>query len=256
MIDKRELLQKARERNLNLQIIEKDYVLGWLLFGFRGFDKLAFKGGTSLAKIYFPHTWRLSEDLDFALQGNDFKTITGNLDKIFAELRRESGIRFDLKSQFANPEYLQLKIRYEAVIGKNWAKVDVTKEKVLAPVLNKSLNKIYSDYPDFTIRVESLEEIFAEKLRALLERKKSRDYYDAWRLCSMEFQKNKVNALFKKKRKLMDIEFVETSQFFPKNIFDILQPYWERELGRLINPLPDLKNVLIELQRKIGFLKP
>jgi integrase len=34
LIDRRELLAKARERHLNLNIIEKDYVLGWLLYGF------------------------------------------------------------------------------------------------------------------------------------------------------------------------------------------------------------------------------
>lgn len=42
LIDKREILEKARARNLNLQIVEKDYVLGWLLYGLRGFDHLAF----------------------------------------------------------------------------------------------------------------------------------------------------------------------------------------------------------------------
>jgi len=61
LIDKRELLEKARERNLNLQIIEKDYVLGWLLFGFVQFDNLAFKGGTALAKVYFPHAWKVAQ---------------------------------------------------------------------------------------------------------------------------------------------------------------------------------------------------
>jgi predicted nucleotidyltransferase component of viral defense system len=37
LIDKRELLSIARKRNLNLNIVEKDYVLGWLLFGFSRF---------------------------------------------------------------------------------------------------------------------------------------------------------------------------------------------------------------------------
>ncbi len=130
MIDKREPLEKARSRNLNLQIVEKDYVLGWLLYGLRGFNDLAFKGGTALAKVYFPHTWRLSEDLDFAFQGESFEVIPETLGDIFSELREKSEIRFEIKSQFSNPIYLQLKIRYDAVIGKNWAKVDVTKAEL------------------------------------------------------------------------------------------------------------------------------
>lgn len=65
MIDRRELLQKTREMKLTLGMIEKDYVLGWLLFGLSGIRDLTFKGGTALSKIYFPRLWRLSEDLDF-----------------------------------------------------------------------------------------------------------------------------------------------------------------------------------------------
>jgi uncharacterized protein len=256
LIDKRELLEKARSRNLNLQIVEKDYVLGWLLYGLRGFNDLAFKGGTALAKVHFPNTWRLSEDLDFAFQGENFEVIPETLGDIFSELREKSGIKFELKSQFSNPIYLQLKIRYEAVIGKNWAKVDVTKERPLDAVYHKPLSRIYSDYPVFAVKVESLEEIFAEKLRALLERKKSRDYYDIWRLCSTDFQKEKIKNLFEKKRKLNTVEFLGTKQFFPDDIFDILQPYWERELGRLLSPLPDLNDVLAELKDKVGFLEP
>lgn len=59
MIDKRELLEKTRERNLNLQMIEKDYILGWLLFGISKIPDLVFKGGTALSKIYFSRIWRL-----------------------------------------------------------------------------------------------------------------------------------------------------------------------------------------------------
>jgi predicted nucleotidyltransferase component of viral defense system len=66
LIDRRELLVRARERHLPLMMIEKDYVLGWVLFGLMWVPELVFKGGTVLAKVYFPRTWRLSEDLDFA----------------------------------------------------------------------------------------------------------------------------------------------------------------------------------------------
>jgi predicted nucleotidyltransferase component of viral defense system len=65
LIDRRELLERARTRNLPLTIVEKDYVLGWLLFGLSRISNLVFKGGTALSKIYFPEVWRLSEDLDF-----------------------------------------------------------------------------------------------------------------------------------------------------------------------------------------------
>jgi predicted nucleotidyltransferase component of viral defense system len=50
LIDKRELLDESRERNLTLGMIEKDYVLGWMLFGFGTIKGLTFKGGTALSR--------------------------------------------------------------------------------------------------------------------------------------------------------------------------------------------------------------
>jgi predicted nucleotidyltransferase component of viral defense system len=52
-------------------VVEKDYVLGWILAGMYGHEELAeswvFKGGTCLKKCYF-ETYRFSEDLDFTLR--------------------------------------------------------------------------------------------------------------------------------------------------------------------------------------------
>ena len=178
MIDKRELLAWARERRLPLMMIEKDYVLGWVLFGLMQIPGLVFKGGTALAKVYFPRTWRLSEDLDFVTAAERWEELPGQIPEALNRAASESGIRLTKKSQHSNPGYLQLKIRYEGLLGKNWLKVDVTLEPPIGKVLSKSLSRSYSDYPDFTVKVESLEEIFAQKLRALVQRKKVRDYYE------------------------------------------------------------------------------
>ena len=64
-----EIKSKARELNMNPDIIEKDYVIGWLLYGIwrAGLWKmLAFKGGTCIKKTYIKD-YRFSEDLDFNL---------------------------------------------------------------------------------------------------------------------------------------------------------------------------------------------
>src|SRR5271168_1421467 len=70
MIDRRELLLLAENLGLQPQIVEKDYVLGWLLAGIRANadlgDHWVFKGGTCLKKCYF-ETYRFSEDLDFTI---------------------------------------------------------------------------------------------------------------------------------------------------------------------------------------------
>ena len=70
MIGRIDIEQRVREWNLRADIVEKDYVLGWLLWGigtepvFR--ETWAFKGGTCLQKVF--GLGRYSEDLDFTLQ--------------------------------------------------------------------------------------------------------------------------------------------------------------------------------------------
>lgn len=251
LIDKRELLEKARQRNLALAITEKDYIIGWLLFGLSRIPNLAFKGGTALSKVYFPATWRLSEDVDFANIGTHLE-VTDRLNEVFGLIKEKSGINFVLKSKYSNPDYLQLKIQYAAILSKNWVKVDVTREVPIDQVSSKGLQRVYSDYPSFEIKVESFEEIFAEKVRTVMERTKCRDYYDIWRLTKLEVNLQKIKQIFRKKCEVKHIDFQGVDQIFPKDIEQILKPYWERELGMLVYPLPRLEKVLTDLKNRLG----
>ena len=74
MIDRREVMDFSRELGLTANVIEKDYVLGWVLAGISNHSELtsnwAFKGGTCLKKCYF-ETYRFSEDLDFTIISPD-----------------------------------------------------------------------------------------------------------------------------------------------------------------------------------------
>ncbi len=70
MIQKPEILAVSNEKSLRPDVVEKDYILGWLLAGISAHSLLSetwvFKGGTCLKKCYFD-TYRFSEDLDFTL---------------------------------------------------------------------------------------------------------------------------------------------------------------------------------------------
>ena len=70
MIDRREILDIAGTYGLRPQIVEKDYVLGWVLASIyeqaTPAESWIFKGGTCLEQCYF-ETYRFSEDLDFTL---------------------------------------------------------------------------------------------------------------------------------------------------------------------------------------------
>lgn len=69
MIDKDEIMAMAGETGLRPDVVEKDFVLGWMLAAIDNSELLqswVFKGGTCLKKCFF-ETYRFSEDLDFTL---------------------------------------------------------------------------------------------------------------------------------------------------------------------------------------------
>jgi hypothetical protein len=88
MIDKREILETASALRLLPHVVEKDYVLGWLLAGINAHPALAtswvFKGGTCLKKCYF-ETYRFSEDLDFTLR-DEVQIDEGFLRRVLGEV--------------------------------------------------------------------------------------------------------------------------------------------------------------------------
>ena len=254
LIEKRELLAKARERHLPLLMIEKDYVLGWVLFGMMQIPDLVFKGGTALAKVYFPKTWRLSEDLDFVIPPERWSKLPSQIPEALKKVAIESKIGLTIKSQHLNPGYLQLKIQYSGPLGKNWLKVDVTPDTPLSKILSKPLSRSYSDYPDFRVRVESLEEIFAQKLRALVERKKVRDYYDIWKMTEQTINQAELGHLFVEKLKVKGIKWNGFQDIFPSDLETTLAGYWEKELGRLVWPVPKMHSILKQLKDSLNWL--
>ena len=70
MITRADIVARVSEWGLTEEVIEKDYVLGWLLWGIGADPVLGqswiFKGGTCLKKCYI-ETHRFSEDLGFTV---------------------------------------------------------------------------------------------------------------------------------------------------------------------------------------------
>jgi len=64
VITRADIVERVREWELAEQVVEKDYVLGWLLWGIGSDSALSqhwvFKGGTRLKKCYI-ETYRFSE---------------------------------------------------------------------------------------------------------------------------------------------------------------------------------------------------
>jgi predicted nucleotidyltransferase component of viral defense system len=200
MISKNEILELATQANLQPHVVEKDYVLGWLLAGINNHPALCeswvFKGGTCLKKCYF-ETYRFSEDLDFTLR--DASHINADfLRNIFTEIAGwvydQSGIEIPtdrlLFEIFKNPRGIdacQGRIYYGGPMGFSSKhsmpkiKLDLTVDEVLVeePVMTP-VRHGYSDAPadGITVQSYSYAEVFAEKIRALKERTRPRDLYD------------------------------------------------------------------------------
>lgn len=197
MISKRELFDLRNEWQLDLAVIEKDYVLGWLLAGVAQEPALAqtwvFKGGTCLRKCYY-ETYRFSEDLDFTIV-NRGPEAPEDLVPIFTRIGEwiveQSGIElvlgdraFERRVNRRGKETTGGKIAFR---GPNPPrslpniKLDITSDEVLldGPDL-RPIEHPYSDQPlpVHGVYCYTIVELFAEKLRALAERCRPRDLYD------------------------------------------------------------------------------
>lgn len=255
MLSKEEIMRIAGEKDLNPSAISKDYVLGWILFGISKSsigDNLIFKGGTALSKIHFPEGWRLSEDLDFTLVDN---VAPETLEKILKEevpkiIKDAIGMDLRLKDRpYSNEGFYQSRFQYDGPLGKDTVKIKITREQTIGELETKKMPQVF-DYPSFDVRVYSLDEILAEKIRSIIQRKKIRDYYDVWRLLKTgKFNKEKVKLLFLEKCRTKGMTYAGIDQFFPDGIAKTLEPYMETGLMRLSREsLPQLQSVLDELR--------
>lgn len=198
MIDRQEIMEFAREFGLAPHVIEKDYVLGWMLAGISDDPDIGpswvFKGGTCLKKCYF-ETYRFSEDLDFTLTDPahlDGSSLVATFTRIAEWIYAQTGIevprdtiRFELYDNPRGNRSAQGRVGYRGPMGRGGdaprIKLDLTNDEalVLEPTV-RDVHHPYSDRPDegMHIRCYSFEEVFAEKIRALAERGRPRDLYD------------------------------------------------------------------------------
>jgi predicted nucleotidyltransferase component of viral defense system len=198
LIDRREILEIAAQTSLTPHVVEKDYVLGWMLAGIYAHEELAeswlFKGGTCLKKCFF-ETYRFSEDLDFTLR-DEVHIEVGFLKRVFGEvgawIYNETGIEVPADKQefdvYQNPRgtiSCQGKISYKGPVSSTHSlpriKLDLTAdERVVLPPVTAEIFHPYSDVPEEGIEVLAYDyvEAFAEKFRALCERARPRDLYD------------------------------------------------------------------------------
>jgi len=186
MIKQSEIKNIARQRNVPISTIERDYTQNWILLFI---PKMAFKGGTCLRKVYFEE-YRFSDDLDFTLLE---ETNISDLEEIILnsiqQAKTQSNIEFidEINSKEVRNGYsFDIYFRITRTTGSPLKiKIDITKkenEYIIDQITQKVINNPYSDKIDTKVFTYSLDEIFAEKTRSLFERTRPRDVYDVWYL--------------------------------------------------------------------------
>ena len=260
MIEKNEILKMAAGLDLNPDTVEKDYVLGWMLFGInqhREISNWAFKGGTSLKKCFF-ETFRFSEDLDFTLSEQSHLAENFLL-KTFIEitdfLSEEVGIvffndRFKFKIiDKGNGKYsAQGKIHYNGPLrrrqGVATIKLDLTTDEILVlKTVKKKVHHPYTDEPSQGIYANcyAFEEIVAEKIRALAQRARPRDLYDVvhfFRNRQMIDNPTLVYNVLQKKCSYKKIEIPTFQHIEEHEKLDELEPQWKFMLAHQLSHLP------------------
>lgn len=260
MISRREIIDASSALSLLPQVVEKDYVLGWVLAGINHHPELAeswiFKGGTCLKKCFF-ETYRFSEDLDFTLRDAahiDPTFLTATFAEVAGWVYDRTGIELppDLQTfeVYPNPRgnpSCQGKLSYRGPIsprsgGLPRIKLDLTADEhvALAP-LPVSIFHPYSDAPDNGIHIlaYTYEEAFAEKVRALAERTRPRDLYDVVDLYRNEEARPSPSVLLDVLRQKCEFKGIST----PSDISDLsryrddLAGAWDHMLRRQLPAL-------------------
>lgn len=266
MISQEDVQKTANYWKLPDHIIEKDYVLGWLLWGIAKHPILSkswvLKGGLALKKCYVD-THRHSQDMDFTVipegpwQPEDLQSI---FEEILAQIEQASGIHLTTKEpRFTirpHGNSCEGRIYYVGPRGNpspTAAKIDITHaEDLMRPIVLRSISHPYpDDFPDETqIYCYSFEELFAEKIRALAERARPSDLYDIiylFRRSDLHAEPELISEILEYKCDFKGIDVPYLSDIDQETHRNEIELRWEPMLGRAVGLLPDLSDYWDEL---------
>jgi len=172
----RQQLEIINRRTLRypLQTAEKDYFLALVMQLISASplgEKLVFKGGTALHHCYLEQS-RFSEDLDFSsnqvnLSLEDIRGMFTPVNFLVVKKDYQSGATIKIERlQYTGPLTLPNSLKVE---------IDLLQNVLLPPKIMKYTN-VWG--LDFKVRVMDVREICAEKIRAMSDRARYRDFYD------------------------------------------------------------------------------
>jgi len=173
---------------------------------------------------------------------------------------RASGIDFavtkhrELQKEAYPTHYVDIDIQYTAVLGhKNTTSLDVMIDEYVA-FDSVDHRHSYQDVPEFEVTAYSLEEIFAEKLRALYQRSQARDYYDLYRMITeADIDDSGILPAFSRKCEHDGLD-IDPQDGLPREKRDEIRDGWQQTLPDLVADLPEFDQVYEVLEEYVESL--
>ena len=252
MITESEVKHIAKSAGVPLVSVEKDYVMGWLLWGVYNIAELGrnlvLKGGNCLRKVYFADT-RFSDDLDFTAHNlRSEMEFLANLNRLCEYVEPKSGIAFDLDrtrvdlKPTPDKERLALdgRVYFAGFAGDSSltmrVKFDVSEfERIVLPVQQHEILHSYSDHDDCRVVVQtySLEEVLAEKLRSWIQRTRARDLFDVVKIVqsgAVPISKMNVLSAFFQKTVFKDMPIAGKNELLYEPKFSTIASSWLKSI--------------------------
>ena len=251
MIRKENLKQYCKQLKYNMAQVEKDYLqhLFLLYLSSEIGTEFVFKGGTALQKCL--GLKRFSEDLDFTFQGEN-----NNISEIVNNIAQEMNVLYETDVKIPkqhrktdDSEKFILRIKGPLFIPENNSslsslRIDVSlPEQILSDPVFMTITPIYNTVSSYSVNLMSIEEMLAEKIRAILSRDKARDVYDMWFLL--------------KKNVPVNIEFVKQKLAYTQHTYSVSllleeiknkAGIWDKELTSLLIDYPKFQLVFDEIR--------
>lgn len=239
MIPQAEIRRRARSRGLQESHILRDYVLNHVLVNIsQSFPELVFRGGTALARVYWPD-FRLSEDLDFIAEDR-----VDNLETRLNASVAESSKRIDrrLAFRFGPAKGGWSRSTVESEFGELVLDINLN-ERAYLPVVEKALNLQYSDLnQEVPVRCLSISEILGNKWFMLEDRREPRDLYDLWAALT------KFGVPFEMVDRGHRAKYTYPPSREALKAARQLQEQWETRLRHQLANLPSLDEVVTEVE--------
>jgi predicted nucleotidyltransferase component of viral defense system len=263
-----ELQRQAAQADIRVELQERDYVLGWFLLGLAQTPDLlqvmVFKGGTALRKTYFP-AYRFSEDLDFTvIEPMKEQNLKAKVEAVCRYVEGSSGVWMSIAlwrqtRDVTNEEAYRVRLAYVGPLGQIGTEpsritLDLTHyERLVLPAEQRPIVHPYSDAPAERrcVPTYALEEMLAEKLRALLRRCYPQDLYDVWALFKQHGERLNRQLLLQtleEKCRHKGYAFSSAHDFLLRAEREGMSAAWDRSLQHLISRHPSHQVVVADLR--------